>query len=187
MNALNFLAESKCYKYIIDAEYDYDAECPCDEDPEICANDYCRCRRISNQRITNVKGSWSLAENIAGIETVYSKDINNKYIKIKNPPNTNPILLYCIERILVSSNFYNEDNWEIGVEGGYYGEEIGDITPSEDLVTEINLKLKNLQYIEDDSERIKFILTLEYGCLLEELKDLTFSLEEVAFEQIKPG
>ena len=139
-------------------DFDYDSS-HCTGECE----DYCRCNKVINQKITSVD-LWPIAEYIAD-------------------GNKDPILLYCIERLLVSQRIYDHDFWYIGVSGGYYGEEVDSITL--ESVTEINKKLKQLESLKTTTERIRMVLTEEYGYLLNSIKDLEFETREVNRYDIK--
>ena len=89
---------------------------------------------------------------------------------------------YCIDRILHYSGFYNPDNYDVHVEMGYYGEEIEKVVLLNDniIITPIEEMLK----LKDCTEKIKYVLTGEYGYLLGSLKELTFKLKTIKYSDI---
>jgi hypothetical protein len=141
----------------VETEYDSDYNCEaygCDS--------ICRCCTIENARVTEVD-TWSIAEYLVG--------------------ETDPILLYCVDRLLVASRIHEDWNWYVDIGGSYYGDEIDGVRL--EGTTEINKRLAHLYSLDSDSERIKYVLIEEYGYLLDTLKDLEFSLEEMRREDIR--
>jgi len=67
---------------------------------------------------------------------------------------------------------YCPDNWEIHVNGGYYGEEIGEILLEETVSSSLKEKLTNISS-KSDVDKIKLLLEYEYGYLLNVLKNTT--------------
>jgi hypothetical protein len=157
---MRFLDTSTDWKYG-GANYDYDSTgCL-----GICDDQYCRCNKIVNARITSVSIP-SLTKYI----TEHTKDMVEKY---------------CVDRILRIHKIYESDNWYIQIGGGYYGEEVYKVTLECGVVSAINDDLIELEKIESDSNKIKFILRREYGYLLDVIKDLKFSIEKIKRDDIK--
>ena len=161
------------FLYCID--YDSNSEVAFDH-YERCADDYCRCSTLHPT-----------------INSIDYKEIA-KYIidefKIENEK-----VKYCIERICSTLNI---DDFECNVCGGYYGEEMDSIVIDNysilnKLEEVIDIKLarkRKLDKIEAeavlpgkrvkvDSEKIRKVLELEYGYLLNDMSDATFSIIEV--------
>lgn len=140
-------------------EYDYDrTSCQgnCD--------DYCRCTEIINTRIT---------------------EINYNYIvkSITESVKDNVILTYCIDRIIRSSKL-DEDDFEISTCRGYYGEEIDGVYLDQKKNDTIYNNLKQLENMSD-IEKVKFVLTLEYGYLLDVIENTTeVSIKEIDLDKI---
>lgn len=161
----------QCY-----VNYDYDKEYPCqtfygyaedegeDENYHSSCYDICRCGTIVNAQVISVD-TWSLAKR-------FSPDSNDL------------ILTYCIDRILVAQHTYCEDNWDVIIDGGYYGDEIGGVKLIPDLQNILASTFQNLLAQESDSDKIKFVLIEEYGYLLDSIKDLIFSIELVEKDKI---
>lgn len=148
-----------------DVEYDYErSACTCDAYER---NDYCRC--------TTIERAWVESINI---ERVINR-LYTKYCKEHSRINE-----YCFERICVALKIYDKDYYEVESCGGYYGEEIGGVyfEDEEKIVNAYN-ELLNL---ESDIEKIKYILKLEYGYLLDKISYATSAkIEEVSTEKIK--
>lgn len=112
----------------------------------------CRCSTIKDAKVTEVG------------------DIVSYFVKL------NDFDRYCIDRLLVARKIWDTDNWEVRVCGGYYGQEIEGVflrnaEKIENEVTEL-LKLS-------DSDKIKYVLNLEYGYILDVLENKTFEICEV--------
>ena len=155
------LSSRKSWLYAgIDYDYDYTHNCSsygCNEDG------ICRCGEIIDARVESVD-----VESIADYVMDGKKD---------------PLLKYCIERILVTNKIYEDHHWYLDVGPGYYGDEINGI--SLESANEFDKKLNHLFSLQTDSERIRYALIEEYGYLLEVIKDLEFSIEKVSRDDIK--
>jgi hypothetical protein len=92
--------------------------------------------------------------------------------------------LYCLERILCINKLYDCGNWSFSYLNGYYGQEIKELkihpTIQEDLISQIE-KLVILKTFRD---KIEFILSLEYGFIIEQLKECNYRIEKVNRESI---
>jgi hypothetical protein len=146
-------------------DYDYErSACTCDAYDRL---DYCRC--------TTIERAW--------VESIDVKDvINELYRKYKKEHSE--INEYCFERICVAFKIYDKDNYEVESCYGYYGEEIGGVyfEDEEKIVSAYNALLN----LESDIEKIKYVLELEYGYLIDRVKIKTSAkIEEVNTEKIK--
>jgi len=149
------------FKYMVD--YDYDTSDNCDQS---CHSGICRCSIITNTRVNNV-------------------DIEYISDKLVRKADKNSILHYCIERILVSEKLYDPDAWCIDKTGGYYGEEIGDVTV--DMPTPIIEKLNKLISMTN-VQRIRHVLIEEYGYLLPRLEAYTtVAIHKVKLSSVLPA
>lgn len=166
--------------------YDYQTYKSCESSG--CNDDgICRCGEINNAHITSVD-----IESIANsIYSIYFPD--DKSTKRNNTINTilygagKEIDLYCIDRILRSYKIYNKDNWDISVIRGYYGEEIGDVLISQSLAVKIQHDIDKLFTLQSLNEKINFILEIEYGYLLPELKGKSYEVVEISKKDVVFG
>jgi len=156
----------------MDFSYSIDYDSHREQNPnhdEICKDDYCRCS--------------TLHPTIDKIYPVGIKDIICNKFDIKDEKTK-----YCVERIC---NKLTDADFECQVGGGYYGEEMDGITlDSWDIIDQlegvIDIKLNRKRKIEKlnsaqlEDEKIRKILIMEYGYLLDELKDAKFSIIEVS-------
>lgn len=135
-------------KYNDYTNFSYDTYYPCQNGSDCCDNDYCRCGKITG---------------ISDIKINYSKAIKSIY-DVKKP---NLVLQYCLDRILIINNFHDSDNWELKVEAGYYGQEVAGVSCNNSGIICDELKLLE---VLSDIDKLKKVLELEYGYLLESIK-----------------
>lgn len=149
------------FQYKID--YDYDRN----NDNCECGDDYCRCSTIENTRINNI--------NLVEITKQIGEFLN-----------TDEFTEYIINRILTACKLYDEDNWDVKICGGYYGEEIDGIyinNPA--LVEDWLIKIENANTNED---KLLIALECEYGYILDELKDIkSWTIETINKGNLKIG
>ena len=150
-------------QYVVD--YDYErSQCTCDAYER---NDYCRC--------TTIERAWVESINVNLI-------INKLYKKYCKAPSE--INEYCFDRICSAFRIYDKDYYEVESCSGYYGEEIGGVyfENEEKIVEAYEEVLKLFSNIE----KIKFVLELEYGYLIDSLTCVTSAIiEEIKTEKIK--
>jgi hypothetical protein len=78
---------------------------------------------------------------------------------------------YCFDRICTAFKIYDKDHYEVESCGGYYGEEIeGVYFDNESGLLEA---FADLLALETDLEKIKYVLEIEYGYLLDKVKAST--------------
>lgn len=94
---------------------------------------------------------------------------------------------YCLDRICRLQKLYDEDSWEINVGGGYYGEEIYSVGPTDNGKNVLSLRINEL-FILNDLEKIKALLICEYGYLIPIVeKANSFKIKKVKLSTIQPG
>lgn len=95
------------------------------------------------------------------------------------------ILHYCVERLLTTFvKAYDPDAWTVGITNGYYGEEIDEVL-LEIMGQDQGIFLDLLEMSNVD--RIKHILTQEYGYLLPEIEQKTrASIKKVSITDVVP-
>ena len=153
-------------------DYELDIHRPCNIDPSICENDYCRCSVINSVDIKPDLDSLSyLSINL----TQYV----NKRTKLTIPKE---IITYCILKNLQYNGGLCPDNYTYTTCSGYYGEELETIKytgPTESYPF----------YFEKPAiDSIKEILALEYGNSLFVVSKATkVSIERVNLKDIYPG
>lgn len=135
-----------------EVEYDYErSECTCNAYEN---GDYCRC--------TTIERAWVESINVK----LVIKKLYDKYCQEQSDMNE-----YCFDRICTAFKIYDKDYYEVESCGGYYGEEIeGVYFENEKKVVEA---FNEVLEFETDIEKIKFVLELEYGYLLNKVSKAT--------------
>jgi hypothetical protein len=146
-------------------DYDYErSHCTCDAYDRL---DYCRC--------TTIERAWVASINVKEV----IKYLYERYSKSQSEINE-----YCFDRICSAFKIYDKDLYEVESCCGYYGEEIGGVYfEDEEKIVEAYNKLLELT---SDIEKIKYVLELEYGYLIDRVSIKTSAtIEEVSTEKIK--
>jgi len=91
---------------------------------------------------------------------------------------------YTIDRILRINKIWKPEFWTINVCNGYYGQEIDDILLDEDTVQTINSQLEKAFEIDNLTERIEYLLELENGFVLDDLKEKKYTLDTIDINDI---
>lgn len=140
---LNRLSGSNNYQWDVDT--DYETYCPCQHGSDCCDGDMCRCGEIRNARVTSV--------DIQGLVKSRFGDLPE-------------LTRYVADRILRVNKIWENDNWSVDVEGGYYGQEISGVTllNAADIDADID-RISSLPEVEIIPELLK----IEYGYLLDEV------------------
>lgn len=158
--ALDFKVLQSAY-YAVEVDYDSDRHC----DVAGC-DSICRCRTIENVRVTSVNAR-TLTQSIA--------------------PKGAPLLLYAIERVLGHDReVMDTNNWEVSIEKGYYGEEIGGVCLDWTVATRIRKELEELEAM-GPSEQVEQALKVEYGYLIPDVQNCNFEIVKVDPKNIHVG
>ncbi len=148
-----------------EVDYDYErSECTCNAYEN---GDYCRC--------TTIERAWVESINVK----LVVKKLYDKYCKEHSEINE-----YCFDRICSVFKIYDKNYYTVESCYGYYGEEIGGVyfEDEEKIVEAFDKVLRFGSAIE----KIKFVLELEYGYLIDRLLYMTSAtIEEVSTEKIK--
>ena len=153
----------------VDYGYTYDCEnYGCDEEG------ICRCGTINNEHIDSVDVSLI-------VKRIYDEFFEQG--KASNRNNAiNEVLygigkdidIYTIDRILRSYKIWENDNWNIEVDGGYYGQEAGNVTIKESIADKIDEELWTVFSLPSLKEKIEYLLNVEYGKILPELSNCNY-------------
>ena len=147
-----------------ETDYDYiRSQCTCNAYED---GDYCRC--------TTIERAW--------VESLNIKEVI-RYLYERHCKEDSEINEYCFDRICSIYKIYDKGYYEVEPCYGYYGEEIGGVYfENEEKVVEVYNELLELETVD----KIKYILKLEYGYLLDRLMYMTSAtIEEVNTEKIK--
>lgn len=165
---------------------DYDTEYSCDEYG--CNEErICRCSVISNAQVVGVKFS-DLNKKIFDEyrdNSISTRRNNQLNLLLHNI--TYNIDWYTVNRILVTNKLFLSDSWNINVFNGYYGQEIGQVTINKELAKKIDTEINKALEILDLQKRIEYLLTIEYGGVIPELKNCKWEEIEVDLDKIYYG
>ena len=168
------------FKYMV--SYDYDTIYSCEESG--CNEEgICRCGHITNTYLNKVDVS-------AIVTNIYSEIFDNSIsTKRNNVINSlwgisSEIQKYTIDRILRVNKIWKPEFWNINVSGGYYGQEIDEVILIEDMVLKINSQLEMAFQIDNLSERVEYLLTLENGFILDDIKDKKYHISVIDIDDI---
>jgi len=168
------------FKYSV--SYNYDIEYSCEESG--CVEEgICRCGYITNTYLYNVDVS-ALTSNI--YLEIFDNSISTKRHNTINSlwGITTEIDNYTIDRILRINKVWKPEFWEVNVGGGYYGQEVIDVVLTEDMVQKLNTQLEKALDIDNLTERIEYLLELENGFTLEDIKDKKYRIVVIDIDDI---
>lgn len=136
----------------------------------VCEN-VCKCYTIVDPVVTdiNIKTMSSRINAYLNVQATFHKKVN----------------LYFIDRILRLNKIYDNSNYRVTVASSYYGEEIQGIYLKNEVATRIQTQLTNLVNEDTFTEQVKYLLTLEYGYLIDTLKNKKFFVEEIHINDLK--
>ena len=146
--------------YIV--EYDYERSgCTCD-------NYICRC--------TTIEKAW--------VEEIYIDSLVRKLYE-KFCREHSEINEYCFDRICHALRIYDKDLYEVETGPDYYGEVVyGVYFDNEEMIFNACSVMLELP---SDIEKIKYVLNLEYGYLIDRVANTTsITIEKVATDKVEP-
>jgi hypothetical protein len=132
-------------------EYDYSTENHC-EDYGCDDEGICRCSTMEDFHITEINFN----------------SVVNKFVKNLTEDD---FTAYCIERICNALKLWDINNWGHNIIHSYYGEEIEDIKIEAETQIELNKWINKVLKAKTNKDKLFVILELEYGYVLEELKE----------------
>lgn len=140
----------------------YDLEFDYDRTGCTCHDSICRCTSIINKRIEHIDP--------------------NRIIKQLMPAGSD-IDKYCFERICYAYKIYDADYYTIESGYGYYGDEIYGVYF--DKEEQIMRQYADICKLSSDLEKIQYCLEMEYGYLLDVVKNAEKAyIEDIATERI---
>lgn len=131
----------------------------------------CRCGKIDGVNIIS-------ADLNAITQSIHKQIFESDSTKYKRDQKINQILyntgksidVYCINRLLVINKLYDPDKWDASITGGYYGEEISNISIESRTFTNLEKDIENILNMQTLKEKIEFLLIKEYGSILPAIK-----------------
>jgi hypothetical protein len=175
---MNIYQISEDVKYSDEVEYDYNVVRDCYA--KGCRDEgICRCGKIEDIEIKKVNRTVlnSLVKKIKLRKNAKVKETEGRFI-LENEQ----FFMYCVDRLFTINKLYDGDVWDINVRGGYYGQEINSVSPPLSFSDDV-IKIAKL----DPQQRIKYVLTREYGYLHDRLKDKSFVEKTVSTKNLVVG
>lgn len=169
------------FKYHL--EYDYDTNRYCSEHG--CDDEgICRCSSIENAKVIDIRIPSVVNEIYANYFDNTLSTKRNSTINTILGGVTKEIDIYTIDRILRINKIWNPEFWNINVGGGYYGQEINEIFLTEDIVQILNTQLDKAFDIDNLTERIEYLLELENGFILDDIKGKEYKVLIIDIDDI---
>lgn len=168
------------FLYLVDYDYNRDYNC---ENNGCSEEGICRCSSIVDAHIKSI-------DMIRLTEHFYSEIIDTDEKRTKRNKKLNSILYgidideYCINRILTINKLWDKSIYDISICGGYYGQEIENIAIDDSLLRKIEHDIEEVISFDDPSDRIKLLLELEYGYLIENIRNKKFEFIEIDKSEI---
>ena len=149
----------------------------------------CRCGQIVDEEVTDVDLSY-IVENV--YNTFFEDD--DKKTRTRDEKINEVIFgtgkdfdIYTIDRILRSSKIWDKNIWKINVGGGWYGQEVDSVKIISTVASKLEMQLFEALSINSFTERMEYLLMLEYGKLLPELEDCLYEIIQVKKEDLILG
>jgi hypothetical protein len=146
-------------------KYDYHIYHACEDGSDCCKDDFCRCGVIEDAVVTKAPTSLQF---IKELSDYMCEDTEN--------------VLYFLDRIYYLRQLYNNDSYDVTIEGGYYGEEIEGVYIK---YTQIN---EDIEFLEKNKNNLKklqeYLLNIEYGYVHDRLKNKKYSIQTLNIENI---
>lgn len=172
----------KDFKYLVDYDYSSYTDCEnkgCDEEG------ICRCSVIENEYVKKVYIDLIVSESFKTLSPSGISKLRNDKLNLILPDNNDDIIhKYGIWRLSVIHKLWNTDLYNIEVEEGYYGQEIGEVNLEESIFKKWESDCINFWNKDSLKEKIFFLLEKEYGSILPKLLNLNPKLITINFDDI---
>lgn len=173
---------NKDFKYSID--YEYDTERNCEDNGCI---DICRCSKVVNTNILGVNTS-NIVNDIYDIyfedDDSTRRDYKIKRLLYKYDKSFD---IYIIDRIVRHYNIWNENNYEIFISRGFYGEEVSSINLNKSIVDKICNEIDEVFSASSIKDIMEKLLIMEYGFIIPELLNKDYEIIDVDKSDIHFG
>jgi len=163
----------------VDYSYIYDCESyGCDEEG------ICRCGAIQGEHVVSVDVSLI-------VNAIYDQFFEKGKVADRNNA-INEVLygigkdidIYAIDRILRIYKIWEGESWDIEVVGGYYGQEVENVTIKENMADKIEEALLTVFSLPSLKEKVEYLLKAEYGKILPEIADSSYESVTIDKEDI---
>ena len=169
------------YKYFLSINYGTENNCSesgCNEEG------ICRCTTILNAKVESIKFS-SLVEEIHKQHFSNRKSLQrNNILNSILYSSTEKIDHYLIDRVLRINKIFISDNWTIDISSGYYGQEIDRVCLNYELAKKIEQEITTGLQLFSLNEKVEYLLMLEYGQILPQLKNREWEIKNISIKQI---
>ncbi len=92
---------------------------------------------------------------------------------------------YCLDRILSINGFRNADSFYIDIGDGYYGQELDGVYLN--MEGYVNKQILEMLALPSITKKIEYVLKLEYGYLLDCVKDREWEIKKVYEDELSFG
>jgi hypothetical protein len=133
----------------------------------------CRCYTITDVSIYNI--------NLVELRKIIMKRIGNvrgKDLSFIIADTDTEMNAYCIDRILSKYKVYTSEAWEAEWNSDYYGESVNSIKLVDS--SEIEKRIHEVIAIDEDIDKLKYVLQMEYGNILPEVDGTELVIETVS-------
>lgn len=139
----------------------------------------CRCVRIEDAKVRRI--------DFSKIVQVIHDNFFDSAKSLKRNSVLNSVLYgskqeldyYIIDRILRINKIWNHENWDISIIDGYYGQEIDTVCLTNDKSIEIESQINHALNLFTLTEKVEYILNLEYGKILPRLKNCDWEIIKI--------
>jgi hypothetical protein len=148
----------------------------------------CRCYMIDEVTINSVditRLTQNIFDQLNTDDSQYRRD--KKITSLIYNYDSDMINKYCIHRILTHRKVWDVDNWKSEIIGGYYGQEVGDVLIKKELFDKVNDDIKNIYQLDTLEDKINYVLKLEYGYILDQIKDRKYEVISIDKEDLEFG
>jgi hypothetical protein len=167
---MNLKDKDFLYNNSVEYKYDYFTDCEsygCDS--------ICRCGRIEDATVevdlkNLVNELYNFYLNSDTVDGIRDNKLRNLLYGTNKEFD-----LYTIDRIVRKVRIWDTYNWDIGVQGGYYGEEMDDIKIEAATANQIDTYV-GCAFSLSFNEQVEFLMKLEYEYLLDDLKDVDYEI-----------
>ncbi len=132
-------------------------------------------RKITDQIFRNLfdlnSDSWKRDQKL--FDLIYSTDLELYYF-----------WEFCINRVLTINKVWNTSNWTTKWSSGYYGDEIDSISIKKSIFNKVHQDLSTIKEIGTLPGIIQYLLTREYGHVLEKLVNKDYTIKQVDVDDI---
>lgn len=183
---MNLLSEIDFRYRGIEIEYDYITNCS----QYGCYDEgICRCSEIHNDTITDIELSRivnRIYENYYNTKQTIAEKRDSTILEVLSGVGKD-VNLYCIDRIVKHFKLWNKDYYNIEKEGGYYGQEIRGVFLHDNIAKKVEKEIDYVNNLTSFTEKIEYLLLLEYDTVLPKLSECTYEIKEVEKSKIVFG